>query len=164
MSPDTAQGPRDGVSGLVTFRLGAREYATPLRAVREVVRLAGLADLPGMAPPLAGVLDLRGTALPVLDLRQGAEPGSRGDVLVLEAGLPDGSEGLVDGSSIGIAVDQVRAVIGADDLAPAGAPAQERVLPEYVLEVLRGELGVVFLVDLALMVASARARSGPAQT
>ena len=148
-----------GLTGLVTFRLGAREYATPLRSVREVVRLAGLADLPGMTPPLAGVLDLRGTALPVLDLRQGGDPGgpaARGDVLVLESGLPDGSEGLVDGTSIGIAVDQVRAVVGAEDLTPAGAPAQEGLLPDYVVQVLRGELGVVFLVDLALMVASAR--------
>ena len=56
------------MSQLVTFVLGEREYATPLSVIREVVRLEGLADLPGMTPPLAGVLDLRGTALPVLDL------------------------------------------------------------------------------------------------
>ncbi len=62
------------MNGLVTFRVGSREYATPLADVREVVRLQGLADLPGMRPPLAGVLDLRGTALPVLDLRVGALP------------------------------------------------------------------------------------------
>ena len=60
------------MSGLVTFRLGDREYATPLADVREVVRLEGLVDLPGMPPPLAGVLDLRGAALPVLDLRPAA--------------------------------------------------------------------------------------------
>ena len=78
------------MSGLVTFVLGERDYATALSAVREVVRLEGLADLPGMTPPLAGVLDLRGTALPVLDLRSGAA--SRGDVLVLEDGA-QGSQG-----------------------------------------------------------------------
>jgi len=145
------------MSGLVTFRLGAREYATPLRAVREVVRLEGLADLLGMTPPLAGVLDLRGTALPVLDLRVGAGPGDRGDVLVLERAHDDGSEGLVDGSSVGVAVDQVRAVVGSGELAAAGASAEEGVLPAYVTEVLRGPNGVVFLVDLAAMLASARA-------
>ena len=145
------------MTGLVTFRLGAREYATPLHSVREVVRLEGLADLPGMTPPLAGVLDLRGTALPVLDLRTGAEPGSRGDVLVLERAHHDGSEGLVDGSSVGVAVDQVRAVVGPGELAPAGSAAQEGVLPAYVTDVLRGPGGVVFLVDLAAMLASASA-------
>ena len=148
-------------AGLVTFRLGAREYATPLHAVREVVRLEGLADLPGMTAPLAGVLDLRGTALPVLDLRVGAGPGTRGDVLVLEQAHVDGSEGLVDGSSVGVAVDQVRAVVGSGELLPAGASAQEGVLPAYVVEVLRGEAGVVFLVDLAAMVDSARRLGGP---
>jgi purine-binding chemotaxis protein CheW len=148
------------MNGLVTFRLGDREYATPLADVREVVRLQGLADLPGMAPPLAGVLDLRGTALPVLDLRRG-ERDARGDVLVLERARPDGEEGEVDGSTVGVAVDQVRAVVGADDLVPAGASPEQGVLPAYVVEVLRGPDGVVFLVDLALMVDSSRV---PAQT
>ena len=144
------------MSGLVTFRLGQREYATPLADVREVVRLEGLADLPGMAPPLAGVLDLRGTALPVLDLRVGASPGARGDVLVLERERADGSEGLVDGSTVGVAVDQVRAVVSAGELQPAGASPDQGVLPSYVVEVLRGSDGVVFLVDLVQMVDSAR--------
>ena len=130
------------MSGQVTFRLGGREYATPLAAVREVVRLHGLTDLPGMAPPLAGVIELRGDALPVLDLR--AAPSVRGDVLVLEH----------DGSSVGVAVDQVRAVVAADELAPAGGA--HGVLPSYVRSVLRGPDGVVFLVDLAEMVDSAR--------
>ena len=142
--------------GLVTFRLGAREYATPLQSVREVVRLEGLVDLPGMAAPLVGVLDLRGTALPVLDLRVGAGPGSRGDVLVLEQAPDDGTEGLVDGRSIGVAVDEVRAVVGPGELGSAGAAAQEGVLPSYVTEVLRGSTGVVFLVDLHAMLDSAR--------
>ena len=145
------------MTGLVTFRLGAREYATPLADVREVVRLQGLADLPGMAPPLAGVLDLRGTALPVLDLRRGAPGDDRGDVLVLERERSDGREGLVDGSTVGVAVDQVRAVVQAGELVPAGASPEEGVLPSYVVDVLRGPDGVVFLVDLARMVDSVRA-------
>ena len=144
------------MNGLVTFRLGEREYATPLADVREVVRLEGLADLPGMVPPLAGVLDLRGTALPVLDLRRHPAPGARGDVLVLERERSDGSEGLVDGSTVGVAVDQVRAVVSADELQPAGAAPDQGVLPSYVVEVLRGRDGVVFLVDLVQMVDSAR--------
>lgn len=132
-------------AGLVTFVLGEREYATPLSSVREVVRLEGLADLPGMAPPLAGVLDLRGTALPVLDLRLGAEPGARGDVLVLEGD---------DGELVGVAVDRVKAVVDQEELTDAGRAGQE--LPPYVVQVLRGDRGTVFLVDLPRMVQSAR--------
>ena len=141
-----------GSGGLVTFRLGAQEYATPLEEVREVVRLQGLAGLPGMAPPLAGVLDLRGSALPVLDLRPAGGDG-RGDVLVVDRGAsPD--------SSVGIAVDRVRAVVPSSDLVPAGGTDRD-VLPGYVDGVLRGEHGVVFLVDLARMVDAARDAATP---
>ena len=109
-------------AGLVTFVLGDRDYATPLSSIREVVRLEGLADLPGMTPPLAGVLDLRGSALPVLDLRFGAEAGARGDVLVLEG---------EDGQLVGVAVDRVRAVVDDSELTDAGDAGQE--LPPYVV-------------------------------
>ena len=139
------------MNGLVTFRLGSREYATPLADVREVVRLHELADLPGMAPPLAGVLDLRGVALPVLDLRAGCGPAAPGDVLVLEGGRYVG--GAVDGGPVGVAVDQVRAVVDPLDLPPTGSEAGKGLLPAYVLAVLRGPAGVVFLVDLPQMVA-----------
>jgi hypothetical protein len=46
-------------------------------------------------------------------------------------------------------VDQVRAVVSAGELPPAGASPDQGVLPSYVVEVLRGSDGVVFLVDLA---------------
>jgi purine-binding chemotaxis protein CheW len=140
--------------GLVTFRLGQREYATALGTVREVVRLQGLADLPGMRPPLAGVLDLRGTALPVLDLRSAGS--TRGDVLVLETTPDDAGLGgdVTDAGAVGVAVDQVHAVVRTDDLVRAGRAGDGGVLPDYVLEVLRSGDGVVFLVDLRAMVAS----------
>ena len=128
------------MSGLVTFRLGERDYATPLSAVCEVVRLERLTDLPGMTPPLAGVLDLRGIALPVLDLRHAGAV--RGDVLVVE------------GDSYGVAVDAVQAVVTEGELPPGGSPGAE--LPSYVVAVLRGPDGPVFLVDLARMVDSVR--------
>jgi purine-binding chemotaxis protein CheW len=141
-------------TGLVTFALGQREYATPLAAVREVVRLENLADMPGMEPPLAGVLDLRGSALPVLDLRIGATAEDRGDVLVLERGQAEG------GAQVGVAVDRVRAVVAREELPAAGAGADEGVLPSYVVEVLRGKDGPVFLVDLEQMVDAARGPKG----
>jgi chemotaxis signal transduction protein len=151
--------PSSSRDGLVSFRLGAREYATPLAEVREVVRLQGLADLPGMRPPLAGVLDLRGSALPVLDLRPVA--GGRGDVLVLERGgtpadpVRDGFGAAGTGGAVGVAVDQVRAVVPAGALPSAGT-ADRAVLPPYVLDVLRGAHDVVFLVDLPGMVEACR--------
>ena len=141
------------MSGLITFRLGEREYATALADVREVVRLEGLVDLPGMAPPLAGVLDLRGSALPVLDLRPAARPGACGDVLVLS---PPAGTDPPGAAAVGVAVDQVRAVVAVEDLPSASSPTDAGVLPSYVVEVLLGPAGVVFLVDLERMVRAHR--------
>jgi chemotaxis signal transduction protein len=61
------------------------------------------------------------------------------------------------GGAVGVAVDQVRAVVSASTLPTAGS-ADRAVLPDYVVDVLRGPNGVVFLVDLPAMVDSARRR------
>src|SRR6185312_12575961 len=66
---ERAEGTGEAMNGYITFRLAARELACRLDEVREVVRLVGLESLPGMAPPVSGVLELRGNPLPVIDLR-----------------------------------------------------------------------------------------------
>jgi purine-binding chemotaxis protein CheW len=124
--------------GYVLFRLADRVFATPLNDVREIVRLTGLQSLPGTQPPLAGVLILRGTPLPVLDVREQGAPDD-GDVLVMDVG-PD---------TVGVAVDGVLAVLHADEL-PAGDPPA-RTLPSYVVGVRRYQDGPVLLVDLHLL-------------
>jgi len=125
--------------GYVLFHLGERTFATPLDEVREIVRMTGLEALPGTKPPLAGVIVLRGTPLPVLDVRErsidsGADSG--GDVLVMS----------VDGDSVGVAVDSVSAVLAPDEL-PAGDPPA-KTLPAYVVGVRRHRDAPVLLVDL----------------
>jgi purine-binding chemotaxis protein CheW len=121
--------------GYVMFRLGERTFATPLNDVREIVRLCGLESLPGAQPPLAGVLVLRGTPLPVLDVRDnGAD--DEGDVLVMD----------VADDAVGVAVDGVLAVLHADELPDGDPPA--RTLPSYVVGVRRYRGGPVLLVDL----------------
>ena len=124
--------------GYVLFRLGDRVFATPLNDVREIVRLTGLQSLPGTQPPLAGVLVLRGTPLPVLDVREQGAP-DEGDVLVMD----------VDRDTVGVAVDGVLAVLHADELPDGDPPA--RTLPSYVVGVRRYQDGPVLLVDLHLL-------------
>jgi len=127
------------MSDYVTFRLDGRDLATRIELVREVVRLGALVTLPGMVPPLAGVLDLRGTSLPVVDVR--AVPGGAGDVLV----LADGDR------PYGFVCDSVAAVVPADALPPDDGAGVRESLPPYVEAVLRGPDGPVFLVDVRRM-------------
>ena len=125
-------------TGYVLFRLGDRIFATGLDDVREIVRLNGLETLPGTQRPLAGVLVLRGSPLPVLDVRDAGRP-DEGDVLVME----------VAGDTVGVAVDGVLAVLHPDELPDGDPPA--RTLPSYVVGVRRHQGGPVMLVDLQLL-------------
>jgi len=128
------------MNGYVLFRLGERRFVTKLDQVREIVRLSGLEALPGMRPPLAGVVVLRGHPLPVLDVRGADQVGTDGgDVLVMDA----------DGDAVGVAVDQVLAVLGGEELQAGEPPA--KALPDYVVGVRRDTTGPLLLVDLNLL-------------
>jgi chemotaxis signal transduction protein len=126
-------------TGYVMFRLGSRSFATSLDDILEIVRLQGLEPIPGAVPPLAGVLELRGVPLPVMDVRAAGSPEDEGDVLVM----------VIDGDPVGVAVDGVDAVLGPDELPDAQAPA--KVLPRYVVGVCNGPTGPVLLVNLHTM-------------
>jgi chemotaxis signal transduction protein len=129
------------MSGYVMFVMGGRELAGRLGDVREVVRAVGVETLAGARAPVTGLLTLRGTPVPVVDLRSAADAGDTGDVLVLS---PD-RDGI-----LGVAVDRVVAVLGPDELVPMGRDEpQPHGLPSYVLEVRRDAAGVpVFVVAL----------------
>ena len=105
------------------FRLGGETYGLPAAAVVEVVKLPDvLAPPPAASRVLAGVMNHRGLALPVIDpsTRLGLDPaGARRRVVVLDAG----------GQRCGLIVDAVEALTRLDpeqlaltsELAGAGA-------------------------------------------
>lgn len=53
----------------VLFRVGAAEYAMPAADVLQMESYAGATPVPGAPPFVAGVVQVRGQVLPVLDLR-----------------------------------------------------------------------------------------------
>lgn len=134
------------MSGYVLLKMGPRELAGRLSEVREVVRAEGIEELDGARAPVTGLMVLRGSPLPIVDLRSATEPGDSGDVLVLET---------VDGL-LGLAVDKVTAVLTPDELAPAQGKLSER-LPSYVLEMRRNATGApIFVVSLASLAGLSR--------
>ena len=54
---------------VVTFKVGRQTYALPLGVVLQVVRLPALTVVPDAPPTLCGLINLRGTFLPVLNGR-----------------------------------------------------------------------------------------------
>ncbi|MDH4187038.1 MAG: chemotaxis protein CheW, partial [Nitrospira sp.] len=62
-------------SGVATVRaaiisMGGELFTIDLRSVREVFAVESITPVPGMPAGLVGVTNLRGTVVPLLDLRQ----------------------------------------------------------------------------------------------
>ncbi|HEX3132233.1 MAG TPA: chemotaxis protein CheW, partial [Planctomycetota bacterium] len=53
----------------VSFRLGKEEYALEITQVKEVIMPAGIMRMPQTAAFNVGVINLRGSIIPVIDLR-----------------------------------------------------------------------------------------------
>src|SRR5580658_9490851 len=51
---------------LLVFNLSGLDCAFPIAAVREIVPMASLSSPPGLPSGLAGFLNLRGTAIPII--------------------------------------------------------------------------------------------------
>lgn len=99
------------VGDIVLFEVAKQRYGLPVSHVREVLPLATITPLPGAPEGLMGLLRVRGSLLPVVDLRRrlglsAARPALGQCIVVMmpEAGgvglLVDGAYGITSGHSI----------------------------------------------------------------
>jgi purine-binding chemotaxis protein CheW len=103
---------------LVVFHLGPDEYAIPIGMVQEIIRHTPPRPIPGSAHGVQGLINLRGSVIPVIDLRARLSAGEplpeESSVVIVE--LPD--------ATLGLQVDEVREVLGVSpdtmDAPPAG--------------------------------------------
>ncbi len=100
---------------VVCFKLGSDTYAIDIMRVREILKPQKLSGLPGAPSFVEGVINLRGTVIPVVDLRrrfeiEDAEGTSRGRLLIT----------MIQRQPIGLMVDSVTEVasIPVRDLRP----------------------------------------------
>lgn len=72
---------------IVVFSLDQDEYAVPIDAVQEIIRFDTPRDVGSPDPTVRGVISLRGTIMPVIDLaaRLGHRPVTPSKIVVLAA-------------------------------------------------------------------------------
>jgi purine-binding chemotaxis protein CheW len=106
-------------SQYLTFLLGGEVFAMDLRAAREIIQHGPMTTLPLMPGFVRGVINLRGAALPVIDLqvrfgRPAAVVNDRTCIVVFDAQREHGL------GALGLLVDAVREVIEipADQIEP----------------------------------------------
>ncbi|QGP90882.1 CheW-like domain protein [Neomoorella glycerini] len=91
---------------LVTFELGKEEFALPIKSVREIIRAGHITAVPGTRSFVRGIFNLRGSIVPVIDLRRRfaypeRPPDEQDRILICEG----------NGSVVGLMVDGVREVL-----------------------------------------------------
>jgi purine-binding chemotaxis protein CheW len=138
-------GAGDDDTQVVIFRLGAEEFGVPIMSVQEIVRVPEtLTRVPKTPPFVEGVINLRGTVLPVIDQRS-------------RLGLPaiERSEGqrimvyLLGGMRTGFIVDSVAEVlrIPRAHISPAPVLSQEQARLISQVANLPGDKRLVMLID-----------------
>lgn len=145
--PEAAAGGR-----FLTFRVGGSLYALPGEDVSEIIRVPAVARLPHSPKSLMGLANLRGSVLPMIDLR-----------CLLGRGRfepTDGARGIVWAGSVpvALAVDTVHTLVA---LTVEQIETRQADLAAEPGERLRGafqapaDLGVAKILDLPAMLAAA---------
>lgn len=146
----------------LTFALAGEQYAVGVLQVREILRYETVTSVPTAPAAVHGVLNLRGSVVPVIDLavRFGLAPTPvtrRTCIVIVETGR-DG-----DRAPMGILVDSVSQVLelGPDDIAPPPAfGAGERV--EHLRGMARQGARFALVLDLERVLSHASLLASPA--
>lgn len=102
-----------GLRQFLSFRLGDEYFAVSIEGIREIIEFPGLTAIPLTPPFLAGVINLRGAVVPVIDLsvrfgRAKTEVGRRTCIVIVEVAVDHELQAL------GIIVDAVNEVVEVD--------------------------------------------------
>jgi purine-binding chemotaxis protein CheW len=132
----------------LTFTLGPELFALPIDAVKEVQDVTDITRIPQTAPHMLGVMNLRGSAVPVVDLKHKFGMGAAQRTLNTRVAIIDYSH---DGreSLIGAMADSVREVLefSADQIEPAPSIGM-RVKTELIKGIVNLEDKFIILIDV----------------
>ena len=101
-------------SQYLTFALGSEMFAVGILNVKEIIEYGNLTEIPMMPTFIRGVINLRGSVVPVIDLAArfggtAAEAGRRTCIVIVEVADEIGDQ--ISSHDIGIMVDAVSEVL-----------------------------------------------------
>lgn len=133
-----------GTFQLVSFELARELYGIEITKVREIILISEITRIPQSPPFVKGLINLRSTVIPVIDLRAlfGLTEGEKTDesrIMVLQAA----------GKTIGIMVDAVSEVLRVkrDQIAPP-PPTVAGLGKEYLTGLVRLQKQLLILLDI----------------
>jgi purine-binding chemotaxis protein CheW len=64
-----SQNSESAIRSLVAFRLDRQTYALPIEPIVQIIEMVAITPIPQVNPAVEGVINVRGTAVPVVNLR-----------------------------------------------------------------------------------------------
>ena len=132
----------------LAFTLGGETFAMDIRSIREVIQFGGITEVPLMPPFIRGVINLRGSVVPVIDLfvrfgRPACAVAHRTCIVILELAQGDST------AELGVMVDNVSEVlsIAASEVEPAPAFGSD-IRAEFIAGVAKVGDRFVILLDV----------------
>lgn len=117
---------RTEINQYLTFRLAEEQYAIKVTSIKEVLELPPLTRVPRMPEYMSGVINLRGSVVPVIDLKIKFDLGTGLQTNYSHIIVTEIEESLEDGMgkeklTVGIFSDSVQEVLTleAEDIEPA---------------------------------------------
>jgi purine-binding chemotaxis protein CheW len=135
---------------LVIFTLGQELYGVTIHSVESIIKIQAITEVPRTAAFVLGVTNLRGTVVPVLDLRKRfnlefseTTPNTR--IIIVNA----------EGSKVGIVVDEVTEVLKVPQNSIKPPPPMSTTIESaFISGIARINNRLVILLDLEKVLAS----------
>lgn len=128
---------------LVVFNLGGETYGVDISTVREIIRMQAITDIPGTPHSVEGLINLRGSVIPVVDLRkrfrlESVERSKETRIVVVSSNEQE----------IGVIVDSVTEVlrISSDSIEPPSSIIMSSD-SEYLQGIVKLEERLIILLD-----------------
>lgn len=141
----TERGDVSSMVQLVSFELEQEEYGVDVLAVREIIRLPAITKMPNTPHYVDGIINLRGTVVPIISLRRrfglpDVEMDRRSRILVMDA----------KGTLTGFVVDAVAEVlrVSTADIQPPPVITQGNAAQECISGVVNHGERLLIVLDL----------------
>lgn len=130
------------VERAVAFYLGGQRYAIPLDRINEIQQIVAFSEVPAGGQGVVGMINLRGSVIPAIDLRRvvGLEPREytlETPMIITRAGT----------HTVALIVDAVEDVLELPEGCLQGAPPMH-ALSSKMIGVCRMPDGLIYLLDI----------------
>jgi purine-binding chemotaxis protein CheW len=137
-----SQDKKSGIAQYLTFRIDGQEYGLPIHLVREINRISEITKVPEVPTYVAGVMNLRGKVIPVVNLRlrmsfEAAAYTKETCIIVVDASV----------GQVGLIVDSVNSVLNLDNAQVDHSPVATDK-SSYIEGIGKLENGMLMILDI----------------